>query len=117
MEIELFIDPEIMPVSEFKNRLETAKDLQDAGICFKSRQSEEIYRNIDATIVIAITSSLSTVIGVLIPTLFGWRKNTTIIQTKEGHRIEFRSTLKPEEIDMLIEKCRKLSSIEKIITF
>jgi hypothetical protein len=69
-------------------------------------------RDVDPTVLVAITGVLGTVLGTIITGLFQLAQNrksgTVIVLTASGARLEAPVDAKPEELEVFIRKAREL---------
>jgi len=117
MEIKLQVDPRIMSLTVFKEQLQAEADSSESEFTIEMRKTGDVLRSIDPTIIVAVVGAAGTALGALI---YGLAKiaqqagaKTILIQTRHGDRLEFPANFTPNQIDVLIEKLKKLE-IERI---
>ncbi len=115
MKVELV--SEEIPCIDIKAHLENVPNWKGSEIKLALATSEFALRGVDPTILVAIITGTSTVLGVLITGLLSLikdrRSGKIVIQDKQGQRIEVPAYTTPEKIDELIEHLKKMQ-IERI---
>lgn len=118
MEIYIYTKEDIITTELFKEKLETHLSGKDAELELKLWKAPIRVRGMDPTVLIALVGAIGTAFGALLTGLLKVVQQTSskkiIIQSQDGSRIEFPANLNPKEIDLLIEKAKKLD-VQKII--
>lgn len=118
MEIFIYPNKAIISAAVLKERLELDMLGQSAGVEFSLRNAPIPVRGMDPTVLVAIVGAVGTAFGALLSGLIQVAKKaaarTITIQAANGSRIEFPADLSSEEIDILIEKSKKLN-VQKIL--
>ena len=86
---------------------------QDVGsaVVLEVRAAPHDTRSLDPTVLVAITSSVGTVIGAIVTglvQLVGRKRGTIIVHTRHGERIEVPENVAPEQLELVVSKIQAL---------
>jgi hypothetical protein len=72
------------------------------------RSSAHDTRTLDPTVVVAAIGLVGTVINVLFTMIQGRRRARVVVMTATGSRLEAPANISPEELDLFVDKVRRL---------
>jgi len=99
---------------ELIGRLQSMPGCESPDVTLILRKKKQVFRTLDPTVVLAITSAASAGLGALITGLLGIAKErkakVIVIQDKEGRRLEVPVDYSKAEIQALLEVVRQMES-------
>jgi hypothetical protein len=112
--MEIIINPGegLATPEELKQYLEAQSGVKNDDLTLQLREPKRRVRGADPTVLVAVVGAAGTGLGALIAGLFQFLQRraaaTITMQTASNEKLEFPADMKPEEIDLLIEKFKSL---------
>jgi len=114
VELKIISKYDGLSISQFAELLKRQIKLNINNIVLEIRTPRRTLRGLDPSILVAIVGTTGTALGALISGILQVLKLTSmkkiVLQTKSGSRIEVPADISPKDLDILIQKIKKLDS-------
>lgn len=114
MNFQITFNSEILLYKETTEQINKLSSNKNLNVSFPENDTRTSFRNIDPIVLVAIVGAIGTGLGALLTGLLQIAQQSTgkkiILQTQSGSRLEVPANISPKDLDILIEKLKKLES-------